>query len=276
MRVLTQNVLMGGEERFDALCRVLAATQPDLLILQECLGWEDGVRLRALARGCEIPADDRHLFLSRSNPRGSGRRYHLALLSRLPLASARVRTGGVAHSIVDATLALPPVSPATQSTTLRVLGAHLVSGDEEARLAETEVLLSHASAALAQGEDLLLAGDLNSLSPRDPYPDDLGDRCAQLGITKYGNPARFDVMRRLFSVGFVDALARRQEGAPWASAVRGRRDGGPDSGPDSGKQVLTRTDYVLLSPGLARRQVGCGLVDVGAASDHHGVYVDLD
>lgn len=271
MRVVTQNVLLGGEQRFAALCHVLHAAQPDLLLLQECLGWEDGVRLAALARSLGIPADDRHCFLSHSNPRGSGKRYHLALLSRLPILTARAHTQGLAHSLLDATVALPTADSATPRATLRILGAHLVSSDEDARLAEAEILHSLVSAGLARGEDLLLAGDLNSLSPHDPYPADLGERCARLGITKYGHPARFDVLRRLLSTGLIDAHVRRVEGTLWASAVRGRRDGGPDSG----ERVMTRTDYVLLSPSLAQRLLGGGVIDVDQASDHLAVFADL-
>ncbi len=272
MRVLTQNVLMGGEHRFDALCSVLRAAHPDLLVLQECLGWQDGVRLRELARCCGIPEDDRHLFLSQSNPRGSGKRYHVALLSRAPILTVRAHTDGFAHSVLDATVAAPTAASPGPTPTLRILGAHLVSSHEDARLAETDVLLSLVHASLAQGEDLILAGDLNSLSPRDPYPADLGERFVQLGITKHGNPPRFDVLRRLFSIGLLDSFDRRTPDAPWASAVRGRRDGGPDQG----QRVLTRTDYVLLSASLAQRLVNGGIVDVGQASDHHAVYADLN
>ena len=271
MRVMTQNVLMGGEQRFDALTRVLAAAQPDVLVLQECLGWEDGVRLRALARACGFPDDDRHVFLALSNPRGSGKRYHLALLSRCPILSVRAHTTGVAHSIVDATLSWPVESRIDPPAPLRILGAHLVSSNEDARLAETDVLRSLITPSLDLGEDVILAGDLNSLSPNDPYPDDLGERFARLGITKYGQPARFDVLRRLLASGLVDTLDRRPPGSAWASAVRGRRDGGPDSG----EQVLTRTDYVLVSPHLAGRIIEGGVIDVGSASDHHAVYADL-
>lgn len=270
--MVTQNVLMGGEQCFDALCSVLNAAHPDVLVLQECLGWEDGVRLRALARHCDVPEDDRHIFLSLSNPRGSGKRYHLALVSRAPILAARVHTAGVAHSLLDATLSLSATSHQANQGRLRIIGAHLVSGDEDVRLAEADVLLSLVTDSLARGEDLIIAGDLNSLSSHDPYPDDLGERLAELGIRKYGNPARFDVMQRLFSAGFVDSLARRPDGAPWASAVRGRRDGGPDSG----IRIPTRTDYVMLSPRLLPRLVGCGVIDVGQASDHHAVYADLD
>lgn len=265
---MTQNILFGGEGRFKALCEVLSAARPDVLVLQECLGWEDSQRLHELARALQIPEDERHLFLSHSNARASGNRFHLALLSRIPLRSTRVHADGVAHSIFEARFA----GAAKQSAERVLFGTHLVAANEDARLAEAEVLLSLVAPSLSRGAEVIVAGDLNALSPGDPYPEDLDERFARLGIVKYGRPARFGVMRRLFEAGLVDALARRAEGAPWVTAVRGRRDGGIDNG----ERVNTRTDYVLLSPSLVPRLRGCGVVDVRDASDHHGVYADLD
>jgi endonuclease/exonuclease/phosphatase (EEP) superfamily protein YafD len=49
MKVMTLNILMGGEDRMEALLGLLAHARPDVLVLQECLGWEDGERLRQVA-----------------------------------------------------------------------------------------------------------------------------------------------------------------------------------------------------------------------------------
>lgn len=275
MRVMTQNILFGGEARFEALCQVLAAARPDVLCLQECLGWEDGIRLGQLAGALGLPPDDAHVHLSPSNPRGSGRRFHLALLSRLPILTARSHTAGLGHSLLQATLALPPddalSASASPPKTLTVFGAHLVAGSEDQRLAETDVLLQHLAPHLHRGDPVILLGDLNALSPADPYPPDLDARFTRLGITKYGSPPRFDVMHRLLAAPLFDTLTRRAPDTPWATALRGRRS----PGPPTDERVETRSDYVLLSAGLADCLTGCGLVDVGTASDHHGVYADL-
>lgn len=275
MRVMTQNILFGGEARFEALCQVLAAARPDVLCLQECLGWEDGVRLPQLAQALGLPADEAHVYLSPSNPRGSGRRFHLALLSRLPILTARSHTAGFGHSLLQATLALPPddALPSAENPpkTLTVFGAHLVAGNEDQRLAETEVLLDHLNPHLHRGAPIVLLGDLNALSPEDPYPPDLDARFTRLGITKYGSPPRFDVMRRLLTAPLFDTLPQRAPNTPWATAIRGRRS----PGPPSDERVETRSDYVLLSADLVEDLTDCGIVDVGTASDHHGVYADL-
>jgi exodeoxyribonuclease-3 len=235
MRLMTLNVLLGGEDRFGALCAIAAAARPDVLVLQECVGWEDGARPRAMAEAIGAPADDDHVLLGRANPRPSGLRYDVCVLSRTPFGERRVHP--LTHCAVEVT-----VGP------LRLVGAHLASRDEDTRLAELAALMRPGA---------VIAGDLNALSRHDPYPADLDARLRAAGIDKYGHPPRFDVTDRLFAAGWVDALRGRPR---WVTAVR--------------NGLGTRTDYVLV-PGEGVEVVDADVLDVGAASDHHAVVADL-
>jgi exodeoxyribonuclease-3 len=267
MKVMTLNVLLGGGDRMDALCEILVAERPDLLALEECVGWceeegeADGARLAAVAQAIGVPADPRHTLLGAANRRPSGRRHHIALLSRAPIARSRVHASPrVAHCIVEAELDWG-------GGPLVVLAAHLHANDEDSRLVESDELLAIAPPeAVGQGA-YILCGDLNSLTRQDPYPGptQLDERLARAGVHKYSHPPRFDVMDRLLSAGWIDALCARPRSARWATARRG---------PDSAR-VDTRTDYVLLSPSLAGRLVGADVIDVGGASDHHAVIAEL-
>ncbi len=212
MRLLTLNVLLGGEDRFDAICALLARARPDVLVLQECVGWEDGVRPRRVAGAIGVPADEAHVLLGHATPRPSGARYHVCVISRVPFGERHVHP--LTHCAVEVT-----VGP------LRVVGAHLAARDEDTRLAELPALMRPGA---------VIAGDLNALSRHDPYPADLDARMRAAGIDKYGHPPRFDVTDRLFAAGWTDTL---RGGARWATAVR--------------KGVETRTDYVLVPAGLA-------------------------
>ena len=103
---------------------------------------------------------------------------------------------------------------------------------------------------------MLVAGDLNALSTRDPYPADLAAKLHSAGTEKYGMPPRFEVMPLLEQHGLVDL---RPE--PWVTAMRDR----------GGVRIDYRTDYLLASPSLASR---CDRVEVIAcegASDHEPV-----
>lgn len=261
MKVMTLNVLLGGEDRFDALLAIVAAERPDLLVLQECVGWEDGASLRAVAEAAGVPADDGHTILGPANARPSGRRYNVCVVSRTPFTRRRVHTPpALAHCIVEAELALPG-----SDESLLLLAAHLVSSDEDARLTEVDELLALAPPQRLATRPCLLAGDLNALDRDDPYPVDLDRRLAAAGMHKYGHPPRFEAMARLRAAGWIDALQARPRSGRWVTARRDRR----------GVTVDARTDYILLSPPLAARLAGADVVDVGLASDHHALTAEL-
>ena len=261
MKVMTLNVLLGGEERFDAIRGILAAERPDLLVLEECLGWEDGARLSAVAEAIGVPADADHAVLGAANARPSGRRHHVALLSRAPIAWSRVHTPReVAHCLVEAEID-------HGGAPLRVLGAHLHANNEDSRLIEARALLSIAPPDALRGEAWILCGDLNSIVRHDPYPPDLDDQLDRAGVHKYGHPPRFDVMDRLLAAGWIDALHERPRSDRWVTARRERGQ--------AGAVVDTRSDYVLVSALLAPRLLSADVIDVGSASDHHAVVAEL-
>jgi exodeoxyribonuclease-3 len=261
MKVMTFNVLMGGGDRFDAICGILAAERPDVLVLEECLGWEDGARLRRVAEVIGVPADERHTVLGGANQRPSGRRFHVALVSRLPIARSVVHTpDDVAHCLVEAELD-------ADGEPLVVIGAHLHANDEDSRLVEVDALLRIVPPDALRSGNWVLGGDLNSISRHDPYPHDLDEHLARAGVHKYGHPPRFDVMDRLYAAGWLDALRERPNGQRWVTARRARGE--------VGAVVDTRSDYVLVSPALLPRLVAADVVEVGRASDHHAVVAEL-
>jgi exodeoxyribonuclease-3 len=261
MKVMTFNVLMGGGDRFEAICAILSAERPDLLVLEECLGWEDGDRLGAVAEAIGVPADGRHTVLGGANRRPSGRRFHVAMISRAPIARSAVHAPSeVAHCLVEAELD-------TGGEPIRVIGAHLHANDEDSRLVEVDALLGIVPPEVLAAGNWVLAGDLNSISRHDPYPPDLDEHLRRAGVHKYGHPPRFDVMDRLFAAGWIDSLRERPNGQRWVTARRARGE--------QGASVDTRSDYVLLSPGLAARLIAADVVEVGGASDHQAVIAEL-
>ncbi|WP_155350761.1 endonuclease/exonuclease/phosphatase family protein [Acrocarpospora pleiomorpha] len=261
MRIMTLNVLLGGEDRFGALRTIIAAERPDLLVLQECVGWEDGVRLSAVAEVIGVPADGKHTILGRANARSSGRRYNVCVVSRTPILQWRVHMPPtLAHCVVEAELAWPDADEP-----LLLLATHLVHSDEDSRLTEVGELLALASPERLATRPCVLVGDLNALDRDDPYPADLDRRLAAAGMHKYGHPPRFEVMDRLHAAGWMDALRARPRSHRWVTAQRNRGTATVD----------TRTDYILLSPPLAPRLAGAEVIDVGSASDHHALVAEF-
>ncbi len=261
MRILSWNIENGGADRFEAQLEVLRATVPDVVVLQECLGWDDGHRLASVAAALDIPPSAPHTFLAVANARGSGRRFHVGLVSRTGLHQRVTHTDGVAHVVAEAVVDLG-------TAPLALFGVHLVWSDEDARMLEVERLMSWAEpVGLA-----LLAGDLNALTRADPYPSDVDERLRRAGIDKYGHPPRFDVTDRLRDAGWIDALqpaaeARSQDPNAWVTARRKRGE--------EGAVVDARSDYVLVSPALWPRVARAAVLDVGSASDHQAIIVDI-
>lgn len=244
MRVMTLNVLFGGEDRMEGILGLVRRASPDVLVLQECLGWDEGDRLRRVAEAIDAP----HAHLGIARPRGSGKRYHVALVSRRPIADARTHNdpARLGHAVVEAEI-----------DGVRIYGAHFDSHGEDLRVREAEFV----NAIADFSRPCLLAGDLNALSTRDPYPEDLPALLKRAGVDKYGHPPRFDAVRALERAGWIDAR-------PTGDWVTARRDRG-------GVHIDYRTDYVFCSSPLWSRFVGARVAPAGAASDHDAVVAEF-
>jgi exodeoxyribonuclease III len=255
MKVMTFNVLFGGQDRFEAILEILSRAQPDVLVLQECLWWESGDRLQRVAATLGVPATAEHVHLGTSRPRGSGNRYHVVIASRRPLRAIRIHNDPrqIGHCLVQCQL--------DAGEPLTLFGTHYDAHHEDRRLVEARYLCDLLDPVTFREGLYLLAGDLNSLSRKDPYPSDFEEKLLAAGTHKYGHPPRFSVMDTLESFGWVDTLYHRQTPSRWVTA---RRDRG-------GVVIDYRTDYILASPRMAERLIGAEVVDVGSASDHHAV-----
>ena len=253
LRVMTLNVLFGGEERLGALLEIIRAARPDLLVLQECLGWE-GRQLSLVAAAMCVPLEQ--VLLAEARPRPSGRRFHLVVASRGPLRLKRAHADPrfIGHCLAEC-------EAVYQGEPLSLFGAHFDSHDEDLRLREARYLRSLLSAeGFARGR-YLLAGDLNALSPRDPYPADLAAKVAQAGVEKYGHPPRVEVIRELEGFGWRDMLWERGAPTSWVTAPRER----------GGVRIDYRTDYVFGSPKMAAQLLSTEIIETTGATDHHAV-----
>ncbi len=248
VRIVTLNIWFGGgnARRFERILNTLHSLSPDVVALQECLGWEDGRRLQETAHELALP----HTYLGLARPRPSGFCYHVALLSRWPLENpvSYADPAVNAHCVVHA-----------QVQGIDLLATHLDGHDEDLRLDEARWL----NQLRVQERPAVLAADLNSLSPQDPYPEDLAQLLRERGVAKYGPGVRRDVMAELLGADWVDPLY--SEGPPpvWETASRAG--------------LRFRTDYTLVSRGLAASVLGCRVVPVDEeVSDHCPVVLDFE
>lgn len=257
LKIATFNILNGGgdETRFRGVLDVIRRISPDVLVLQECLDWEDnGARVQAVAEVVGSPG-----CIGRSRARGSGKTYHLGLFSRLPVQDFQVYNNPafLGHSIAHLKLNWG-------GDTLNVIGAHFDSKNENLRFVEARYLRSLLDPADFKKGLYVLAGDLNALSRHDPYPVELEALLRQSMTTKYHLPPRFEVMEELAEFGWVDGLYLRPP-ARWLTAPRDR----------GGVEIDYRTDYLLFSPKLAKRVGQVEVVPISTESDHYPVQAVL-
>ena len=244
------NILFGGQDRFEAILELIRELSPDILALQECNGWEDGDRLGETARcmGAE------HTYLGLSSPRGSGKRFHVALLSRFPFQ--RIETHAdrryQAHCLIEAVI-----------EDVTVFAAHFVSENENLRFVETRALIG----CLPPKEEFrkgrfLLMGDLNAISRKDPYPENLAELVKKAGIDKYHHPPRFDVIDELENYGWMDTLYKMATPPEhWVTAPRA---------------LDFRTDYIFTTPPLIEKLKRCWVHPLTAGqSDHFPILAEF-
>lgn len=264
--VMTFNVLFGGgdEGRFRDLVEVIERAGPDLVVLQECLGWSpEGPRMEAVAAALGLSLAPEHAVLGEARPRDSGRRYHVAAFSRFPMVASRCHAHPAfqAHALLDLDVQVGPQR-------IRCFGTHLDAHSETLRFVEARYLRSLLAEGDLERRAHLLLGDLNSLSHRDPYPGTLAEDLARSGTTKYGHPPRREVIPELEEMGWRDALYAR--GTPpdtWVTATRER----------GGVRIDYRTDYVFLSAPLVPCLRAARILPLDREeSDHLPVVVELD
>ncbi len=260
MRIVTYNTLEGGQApfgpvrgRFELITQVASAIAPDLLAVQELVGWQAGGRARfkqfAAATGMEG-----ELLV------GAG--FPLGLLVRRPwqITALRFRQSGFWHGF-----AIARVEHAGGAE-LQVIAAHLSPQGPRQRLVEVEAAL----AARDHDVPTVLLGDLNLISHLDAVT------AAELTLPtfiRHAGAGALDqrVSRRLVSAGFVDAFARLNPGCSGHTIPTPQAPESPFS--------PARLDYIMVSAPLEPKLRAARIyryAPADQASDHFPLVVDLE
>lgn len=258
MRLMTYNILTGGRDRdgksrLDAITEIVRGVAPDVLLLEECNGFDlDGFHtLYRLEHELQMRA-----VLATAD---SG--FHVALfLRRGRLIETHCLRREMHHALLAATIEIDGV-------VFRVIGAHLCPFGGDARLLEVQHVIR-----FVREQNVFVLGDLNALSPHDAarYPAErwLPRRRARHALA--GAPGRLDTraIAALEGADLVDLFHR--SGNTAATALTRLGEGWED--------YQARIDYVLASPAAAERVERTERVDterVESASDHYPLYVDV-
>ena len=251
IRLLTYNILKGGQEREAQIVEVIRSVGPDVVVIQEVL---EPDRLRQIATALGMSP-----YLAQSQGRLPLR---VGLLSRLPVLDFRtLRLWPVWPGCLQATVQL------ANGHSLTVFGVHLAAYYpwfiELWRTYQVRALLRYIRRA-APGWHLL-AGDFNAVAP--------GDRASLAGAPLWVRAQTWFQLGRvprrapkpLLDAGYVDCFRE----------MHPEEDG--FTLPSTSPQV--RLDYVFAAPPLAGALNACRVITspkaVTSASDHLPVLAEF-
>ncbi len=257
---MTYNVLTGGRDssgagsaRLGLIVDTVRAVSPDILVLNECNGFEQhGYRtlyqLEAELgmRGVLAEAD-------------TG--FHVGFFHRTGrLLETQFLRREVHHAVLAATLDVG-------GTRLTVIGAHLCPFGGDARLLEVQHLIR-----FLREDHVLILGDLNALSPHDATAHQpsrwLPRRRARHVLAEAGGKLDTRAISTLEGADLVDVLRQGGHAEPTALTRLGAEF----------EDYQVRIDYVFASRLAAERVTRAERVTgerIEAASDHYPLFVDL-
>jgi exodeoxyribonuclease-3 len=259
MRLMTFNILTGGVDAGDParlahICELVRGVRPDLLVLQECNGFErHGFRtLYQLERELGM----RGVFV----PSSTG--YSVSFFSRVgQLLETEGLDDQMHHTAIVATLLIG-------GERVRIIGAHLCPFGGETRIAEVQHLLRYIGK-----EHVFVVGDLNALSPRDAGTINmrgwLPRRRARHQLAGGGGSLDTRAISALEDCELVDTFHARLGASAPATCQTRLRDGSQD--------YQVRIDYIFATAAANERVLRCERVDgplADSASDHYALFID--
>lgn len=254
LRVMHYNVYAGGNRRLSRILQAVRAARPDVLGILEAVNWQRDRKKRFVLFSHR--AGFRYRLFSPSNTR-----HHLALFSRLPLGEHAAVRQGFRHSLIQAAI---PVRGFGDITLFLV---HFDPRGEDERLRELERVVARARRV----RHAVIFGDLNALSPHDPYPKGAARELLARGIKKFGTRGlRFDCVRSLEAAGFIDAA--RIVGMPFTATVPTPMNRDPMHA------APLRLDYAFVSRSLAPYVQDARVIRnrvTRQASDHYPLLVEF-
>lgn len=248
-RVMTYNILDGGEGREEYILEALQAVQPDVAVLQEVFS-------EGFVQNLSVALEMRSFF-----PHGNGKR-RVALLSRLPVISCQsYHRFPIWRNVVEAEIEYQP------DKRLWLFGIHPVANlsviCELWRWREAKRIIGRVKPHMTG--PCLIAGDFNAIAPNDRVVINQMPEWLKLTILVQGKRVYRFSIRKYLAASLTDcfrAMHPSDEGFTL-----------PPPEPNS------RLDYILVNDALKSHLTNCWVVRepsaVLKASDHYPVVAEF-
>jgi exodeoxyribonuclease III len=254
VRLVSYNILDGGEGRADPLAEVIEAQRPDLVALVEA---DNAAVVERIAGRLKM-----EFILA------TGRRHGAAILSRWPILES------VNHSLLreefsDCVLEATVETPQGKQWTLAAVHLHPRARleDEAKRNREIDQILDIFSAHRKENRPHLLAGDFNANSPVQAIDPDKCKPRTREDIAANGGELPRSAIQKLLDAGYIDSL----------QALHGTAAG--KIGSFTTQYPGQRVDYIFTH-GITPDQLTEARIEQDRlaqfASDHFPVVVEID
>lgn len=254
MRIITYNILDGGEGRADPLAEVIEAQRPDVVVLVEA----DNLAVveRIAGRG------NMDFIMGPGAKRGG------AILSRWPVRSTvnhALLAGEPFSSFLEARI----TDPGGREWPIFALHLHprAFDRDEQIRMSQLNVVFERLANLRSAGTPHVLAGDFNANSPDQLIDPTRCKPATQEAWQTNGGGVPRRVVQRLLDAGYLDSL----------EAVHGSAAG--KMGSFTTQYPGQRVDYIFTY-GVDRSRIKAAWIEQDRlakyASDHFPVGVEID
>lgn len=253
MRLMTYNILDGGEDRLDLIAEIINGSSPDFVTINEANGFdeEDNKKLKDLSQATTMPYY--HLALSGEFD------YHVAVLSKLPLKKVYE-----IHPLMRAGISVVIDSEIGE---ISIVGVHLTPYSENMRIPEIELLNS----TQKDYPNRILLGDMNSLSKDDNYSESIMQDFNEPQLKKFTKDGslQFEVIEKIKASDYLDTAVELGKQSDNTAPTTSNKDT---------THANTRLDYVFVSSPLRNHLVSYSVIKnalTEQASDHYPILVEL-
>lgn len=253
MRLVSYNILDGGEGRADPLGEVIEAAQPDLVTLIEA---DDAAVIERIARRLKMD------FVV-----GKGKKHSVALLSKWTILESinhAALNDGFTACLLEATVQ-PPTGDALPLGLVH-LHAHAAEADERTRETQLQILLNAFARHRQSNTPHLLCGDFNSNAPTQRIDFAQAHLTTRDEAKANGGDVPRRVVAAIEAAGYVDTL--RAFDAAYADA----------HGSFTTQHPQQRVDYIF-GFNVPRQRIASAWIEYDRlakyASDHFPIGVEL-
>lgn len=253
MKLMTYNILNGGEAGLDFVADVVKKEAPDYLTINEANTFATGdnkvLREFALKTGFKFY----DLALSGEYD------YHVAVLSKYPLKQTQklqLLMRACIISVIE-----------TEIGDISVASLHLTPYSEDLRHSEIDLILDYQN----KFKNKILMGDMNSLSPDDDYDPNMVKDFNEMQTKKFTTDGklRFDAIGKILSKGYVDTAVR---------LGKNKEHTAPTTINEYSAHSNMRLDYIFISESLTPHLQSYKVVKnevSDTASDHYPIVIEL-